>query len=208
MYYFVIDAEGNRYGPADIDTLVRWVQEGRIVASTVLVERGTERRVQADSITAIAAALRRVSGQAAGVAIERDEPISTEAPTVPQVPDGAGAGLPSPGPPVPPVPRMPPVAGAVPPEAGYARRGSVSSRSRLVAGLLGIFLGGLGIHRFYLGYNGIGLLMLLLSVSGGIGSFFCIPGAGCGIIGLWGLIEGIVCLCGGMRDADGLELRD
>jgi thiol:disulfide interchange protein len=33
-------------------------------------------------------------------------------------------------------------------------------RSWLVALLLCFFLGGLGLHRFYLGYNGIGLLML------------------------------------------------
>src|SRR5258707_374960 len=30
-------------------------------------------------------------------------------------------------------------------------------KSKLVAGLLGIFLGGLGVHRFYLGYIGIGI---------------------------------------------------
>ncbi len=39
-------------------------------------------------------------------------------------------------------------------------------KSQLAALLLGIFLGGLGVHRFYLGYIGIGiaqLLMILLS---------------------------------------------
>ena len=72
MYYFVITADGSRYGPADIDTLVGWVGEGRIVASTMLIERGTEREVGADSITAISAALRRRSGQGPAVAVERD----------------------------------------------------------------------------------------------------------------------------------------
>lgn len=95
-----------------------------------------------------------------------------------------------------------------PQTVGYARTGTVGPKSKLAAGLLGIFLGGLGIHRFYLGYTGIGLLMLLLSLAGGASFFICLPGVGCGIVWLWGLIEGIVCLCGGMRDADGMELRD
>lgn len=35
-----------------------------------------------------------------------------------------------------------------------------SSRSKVAAGLLAIFLGGLGIHKFYLGYVGPGLIIL------------------------------------------------
>ena len=72
---------------------------------------------------------------------------------------------------------------------------------------MGIFLGSLGVHRFYLGYTGVGLIMLLLTLCGGTATLFCVPGAGCGLIGIWGFIEGIVCLTGGMRDADGLELQ-
>jgi Predicted membrane protein len=34
-------------------------------------------------------------------------------------------------------------------------------KSKVVAGILGIFLGGLGIHKFYLGKIGMGLLYLL-----------------------------------------------
>jgi TM2 domain-containing membrane protein YozV len=77
----------------------------------------------------------------------------------------------------------------------YAYDGGLSTRSRLVAGLLGIFLGPLGVHRFYLGYNGIGILQIILT---------CVTG----IAGLWGFIEGILCLCGQMTDVDGLPLRD
>ncbi|WP_051639859.1 NINE protein [Cellulomonas sp. URHE0023] len=40
-------------------------------------------------------------------------------------------------------------------------------RSRVVAGLLGVFLGGLGLHRMYLGYWRRGLTMLALFVVGG-----------------------------------------
>lgn len=46
-----------------------------------------------------------------------------------------------------------------------------TSKSRLVALLLCIFLGGLGIHRFYLGYTGMGLLYLFTGGIFGIGWF-------------------------------------
>ena len=71
------------------------------------------------------------------------------------------------------------------------------AKSRMTAGLLGIFLGGLGVHRFYLGYTSIGVLQILVTI------------ATCGIGGLWGLTEGIVILSGSglQRDADGRPLR-
>ena len=39
-------------------------------------------------------------------------------------------------------------------------------KSKMAAGLLGIFLGGLGIHNFYLGNTGKGVAQLLLSCTG------------------------------------------
>jgi len=190
LYYFVIAIDGGRYGPADIDTLVQWVAEGRIAAETQLIERGTERALRADSIDAVAAALRRIGSGPAAVAVERNS-SPPEAPTVTRV--GPAVGVP---PPIPPIHYA----------AGLPR---VGPKSKLVAGLLGILLGGLGVHRFYLGYTGIGLLMLSLTVFGSFAPLVgCVPGASCGIVGLWGLIEGIVCLCGGMRDANGLDLHD
>ncbi len=72
-------------------------------------------------------------------------------------------------------------------------------KSKIAAGLLGIFLGGLGIHRFYLGYTTIGVIQLVLFfVTGGIAS-------------LWGFVEGIMILAGAtyfQRDAQGIPLRD
>lgn len=41
-----------------------------------------------------------------------------------------------------------------------------NKKSMLVAYLMAIFFGGLGIHRFYLGRKGSGLAMLLLTVIG------------------------------------------
>jgi len=72
----------------------------------------------------------------------------------------------------------------------------VSSRHKVVAGVLGIILGAFGVHRFYLGFIGIGLLQVFLTII----TF--------GWAGIWGFIEGILCLTGQMRDADGLPLRD
>jgi TM2 domain-containing membrane protein YozV len=76
-------------------------------------------------------------------------------------------------------------------------------KSKLAAGLLGIFLGGLGIHRFYLGYTTIGVIQIVLTVLLGIFTF--------GLVGLWGLIEGIMILAGAsyfQRDANGIPLRE
>ncbi|MFQ5430690.1 MAG: TM2 domain-containing protein [Phycisphaerae bacterium] len=194
VYYFIIGSDGNRYGPADIDTLVRWTREGRIVSSTTLIERGTERQTTAGAITAIAAELRRLAGMQEPVAVERAAGPSHEAPTLTQAGPAARRATPvARGIPTAPGAAPPP---PVPPTLPYGRSQVVSSRSRLVAGLLGIFLGGWGVHRFYLGYTGIGVLQIFLTLC----TF--------GIAGLWGFIEGILCLTGNMRDVDGLALRE
>jgi TM2 domain-containing membrane protein YozV len=68
-------------------------------------------------------------------------------------------------------------------------------KSKFVAGLLGIFLGSLGIHRFYLGYTAVGIIQIVVTIiTLGIGA-------------LWGFIEGIVILAGGWKtDAHGVPL--
>ena len=77
-------------------------------------------------------------------------------------------------------------------------------KSKMAAGLLGVFLGGLGIHRFYLGFTGIGVAQLVLGLLGIVT---------CGVTSvaswIWGLIEGILILTGSMnRDAAGRPLRE
>ncbi len=72
-----------------------------------------------------------------------------------------------------------------------------NAKSKLVAGLLGIFLGGFGIHRFYLGYTGIGITQIIVTI------------VTCGIGYLWGFIEGILILVGNInKDAQGNPLTD
>lgn len=81
-------------------------------------------------------------------------------------------------------------------------------RQKLVAGLLGIFLGSLGVHNFYLGFTGKAIAQLLLTLLGWI-----VLGLGPLIAGIWGLVEGILILCSNYGtqwhiDARGVELRD
>lgn len=44
--------------------------------------------------------------------------------------------------------------------------GQAGGKNKIVAALLAFFLGGLGIHKFYLGRNGAGIIMLLASLFG------------------------------------------
>ncbi len=59
-----------------------------------------------------------------------------------------------------------------------------SQKFQLVAGMLGIFLGGFGAHNFYLGKNDTAIIQLILTLcTGGIGA-------------IWGLVEGVMILFG------------
>lgn len=72
------------------------------------------------------------------------------------------------------------------------------ARSNLVAGILALVLGVFGAHRFYLGYTGVGVAMILV----------CIFTAGIGIV--WPIVEGLMILSGAehfRRDATGRPLR-
>ena len=68
--------------------------------------------------------------------------------------------------------------------------GVFSSRSWIGAMLISFFLGALGIDRFYLGYNGLGVAKLL-------------TGGGCGV---WALIDFILIAMRKMPDAEGKPL--
>jgi len=59
--------------------------------------------------------------------------------------------------------------------------------NKIPAGICGILLGGLGVHKFILGYTGAGLVMLLVTV------LTC--GIGWWVMHIVGLIEGIIYLC-------------
>ena len=68
----------------------------------------------------------------------------------------------------------------------------MSDKSKLVAGLLQIFIGTLGIGRFYTGHTGMALAQLFT----------------CGGLGIWALVDGILLLVkNDWTDARGLYLR-
>ena len=64
-----------------------------------------------------------------------------------------------------------------------------SDKNKMVAGLLGIFLGALGIHKFYLGYTKAAVIMLVVSIAGSL-----LFGLGPVVMGIIGLVEGIIYL--------------
>lgn len=66
------------------------------------------------------------------------------------------------------------------------------AKSFLVALLLSIFAGSLGIDRFYLGYTGLGILKLLT-----LGGF-----------GIWAIIDMILVATKNLGPADGSEYTD
>ncbi|GHH83054.1 TM2 domain-containing protein [Streptomyces sp. CB03911] len=67
-----------------------------------------------------------------------------------------------------------------------------SDKSKVVAGVLQIFLGGFGAGRFYTGHTGMAIAQLLT----------------CGGLGVWALIDGIIFLTSNDRtDAQGRLLK-
>lgn len=78
---------------------------------------------------------------------------------------------------------------------GAQPAGLYQPKSRLAAGLLGIFLGGFGVHSFYLGDTTRGVIQILVTIFT------------CGLGSLWGFIEGIMIIAGAINtDANGNPL--
>jgi len=108
---------------------------------------------------------------------------------------------------------------------------AAAPKTKLVAGLLGIFLGSIGVHKFYLGDNKAGNIRI------GVHKFYLgdnkagnirivvhkfylgdnkagnirivvtvVTVVTFGIGGLWGFIEGIMLLANGGKDVNGVEL--
>jgi len=85
---------------------------------------------------------------------------------------------------------------------GFMREGdrTEASNKKLAAGLLAIFLGSFGVHKFVLGYNTAGLIMLLVTVlTCGVAGF---------VMGVIGIIEGIIYLTKSPEEFDAIYLQN
>jgi len=71
-----------------------------------------------------------------------------------------------------------------------ATNSSTSDKSKTTAILLCLFLGGIGVHRFYLGYTKYGVIQLLTL----------------GGIGIWSLIDLVRLITGSLKDHEGKDL--
>jgi TM2 domain-containing membrane protein YozV len=109
-----------------------------------------------------------------------------------------------------PLPASPTQESSKPPQQSgdtmYAQSGA-PSKSKLIAGVLGVFLGQFGVHNFYLGFRKKAIFQLALFVvgyvmSGSIGTLFVLAAV------VWGIIDGIQILSGSSTaNASGNPLR-
>jgi TM2 domain-containing membrane protein YozV len=132
--YKIIGADGQPYGPVNVEQIRRWIAENRLNAQTLVLVEGAAEWKPLSSLPELASELK----------------------TVP-----------------------PPIAAPPSPAA--------RASNKIPAGICGILLGSLGIHKFILGYTGAGLIMLLLTV---LSCFILSP-----VMHIIGLIEGIIYLC-------------
>lgn len=88
------------------------------------------------------------------------------------------------------------------PGAAPSAAPQVSDKKKIVALLLAIFLGQLGIHNFYLGYTKKGIIQLCVSL---LLSWTYVASVA---IWIWALVEGINAFQGKLPDADGRPLSD
>lgn len=94
-------------------------------------------------------------------------------------PDPNSPPPPPPASSLPPPPPPPP-----PPYCGRPPHLADANQKKILAGILGIILGKLGIHKFILGYNTAGIITILITLT-------CV---GAPIMALIGLVEGIIYL--------------
>jgi TM2 domain-containing membrane protein YozV len=83
------------------------------------------------------------------------------------------------------------------------------AKSKMIAGLLGIFLGAFGAHNFYLGYTQKAIIQLVATIVGILLS--CVVVGAFIVLGIeiWGLVEGIMILTGSIKtDGKGNPLKD
>ncbi len=181
----MLGSDGSYYGPADLAALNQWATEGRILADTVLVEQGTNRQLTARNLPGLQHHFQLAP------------PPKYQPPPGAQTPYGpAGQNWQNPPPP-----------SGLPRQLGY--RAPVAGhyvgprKSKLAAALLAFLVGFLGIHRFYLGYTGVGFAILGIFIFGYFVCCFIGPSIACVIA----IIDGVMILVDQLPDANGQSLE-
>lgn len=76
-------------------------------------------------------------------------------------------------------------------EQNFQNQQMISTKSKGTAAVLCFFFGGLGVHRFYVGKVGTGILWLLTA----------------GVFGVGAVIDFIMILCDSFKDNDGAIIK-
>jgi len=140
--YSVISHDGQVYGPVDIETLKGWIAEGRVTPQTNLIDVLDGRTIRATEVPGLALLLPL---KPPPVAQHSAHPMATSASVV-LGPEGQRAVQ---------------INNYV--HAGYTPSALIpGTKTRLAYILLGLFLGGLGVHNFYAGYTSKGVIQLLV----------------------------------------------
>jgi len=122
-----------------------------------------------------------------------------QAPNAPNAPNAYGGYGPPPpqqGMPMAPYPGGPGAPGGAPYGVDPVTGIPFSDKSKVVAGILQLLLGGFGAGRFYTGHTGIAIAQIAVT-------WFT-----CGLGVLWPFIDGIMMLTGKVTDSQGRPLRD
>src|SRR5262245_37425740 len=132
----ILGGDGREYGPVAIEVVKRWIAEGRALASTLA------RANDQDSWRPLSA-YAELAGDLAASGAPAEPPMAAAPPLVGASPIGTTP------------------AGTVMPPGAVSPAGA--RKSKIIAGILGIVVGGFGVHRFYLGFIGPGLVLLAMT---------------------------------------------
>lgn len=195
--WYMKTEEGADYGPVPRAELDEWVQEGRVTSDCQILQDGAEQwQWASDVFPELEEPEAETPPPSAAPPVKPPNSIERGA-AEPSTFDFAAAdasptlrakgrrrvrkvvkkSAPAPAPEVPTDESVP--------------EGEQSNKSKIVAGLLGIFLGAFGVHRFYLGYTKMGLIMLFTF----------------GGLVIWSLIDAIMVLVGKVPDVHGRPLK-
>jgi len=178
--WFLKGEDGETFGPVDRATLDGWHDEGRMTADSQLLLEGTEQWQWASDIYSDLEepepASTPVASKTAESSIHTGQPAASATSSISRKSQTKTKAA----------------APADDDEEESDAEERLSPHSKPVAFLLALTLGMFGIHRFYLGYVGIGLAM-----------FFTFGG-----LLIWSITDALRILFGHVTDSEGLKLRD